>query len=638
LNKNFKGLTDQEVLNSREEYGSNKMPEKEPETFWQKFLANLNDPMLKLLMVIAVIMIVLFFCGHAEIYEPIGTLIAIFLVATISARTEMASDKEYKKLQDKTEKDTCKVYRNGVVSVIPIDDVVVGDIVLLQSGDKIPADGILIEGDLRVNNSSLNGETEECKKFAAATDFEMATEITGDTFVDKHSLFAGAIVYNGEGHMKVKRVGIGNPEKGHQGTMMGKMALEMNAEEADSPLKIKLAKLAHQISIFGYVGAVVLAIAYMIHFVLQAGSIDAYLALGGMEILKDFISAAQLAIVLIVCAVPEGLPLMISLVLMSNTKTMLEHNVLVRLPIGIETAGGLNILYSDKTGTITKGRLEVVDFIPGNGIQFDPRNKDGKIRDYLNLSICKNTSALFNENSEVIGGNMTDKALLEFMGSTVFNKLKEDKDCVVTKSQGFNSANKFSSSYIESFGKTFYKGAPERLLEKATKYVDNDGSIKELDKDLINDKLDIYAKRAMRLLAFGYSEKPLVEDEINNDLVIIGFAAIRDDVRPEAVEAIKEVQDAGVQVVMITGDRKETAEAIAREAGIIKEETDIVLTSEELGRMSDEEVKKIIPNLRVISRALPTDKSRMVRLSQELNLTTGMTGDGKQKFICGYSK
>lgn len=622
------GLQSSQIEDSKRKYGSNKLPEQEPETFWEKFKGNLDDPMLKLLIAIAGIMIVMFCFGQAEIYEPIGTIIAILLVASIGAKTEMSSDAEYRKLKNSTKKDTCKVYRNGVVTVIDIDDVVVGDIVLLQSGDKIPADGILIDGSLRVNNSALNGETEECKKEAATEGFEMPLEITGDTFVDKHSLFRGAVIYNGEGLMEVKRVGIGNPETNYPGTMMGKMAEEMNTEEPDSPLKVKLAKLAKQISTFGYVGAIALALAYMIHFVMVAGGVGAYLDLGWIHILKDFIKAAELAIVIIVCAVPEGLPLMISIVLMSNTGEMLKHNVLVRKAIGIETAGSLNTLFSDKTGTITKGVLEVVEFFDGSGVSSDIKSKDCKIRDYLNLAIGKNTGAMFDNEHRVIGGNMTDKALMEFLTEDVFNKLRDDKDCVITKQQGFNSANKFSSSYIASLGKTFYKGAPEKLLAKATKYVDANGEIKPLDRSVIDTKSVQLAERAMRLLAFGYSEKELVEDEINDDLVLIGLVAIRDDVRPEAVEAIKECHRAGVHVCMITGDRKETALAIAKESGLITSPEDVVLTSEELNKMSDDEIKQIFTKIKCISRSLPTDKSRMVRIGQSMNRVCGMTGDG----------
>lgn len=259
----FTGLTEKEVEKSRQDYGSNVIPDSEPTTFWQEFKETFNDPMIRILLAIAVLMIVMFFFGYAEIYEPLGTIIAVIIVAIVSAKTGVASDTKYRELKDNTKKDTCKVYRNGLVTVIDVDDVVVGDFVLLQSGDKIPADGILIDGDLRVDNSALNGEAEECKKTAAKEGFDLKEDITGDTFVDAHSLFRGAVVFDGEGVLEVKRVGLKS--------MMGKMALEMNEDDPDSPLKVKLGKLANQISIFGYVGATVIAILYFAYFIVRAG-------------------------------------------------------------------------------------------------------------------------------------------------------------------------------------------------------------------------------------------------------------------------------------------------------------------------------------------------------------------------------
>lgn len=616
---NYKGLSNKEVEESRLKHGSNSIPDSEPTTFWQEFKETFNDPMIKILLFIAALMIVMFFFDYAEIYEPVGTIIAILIVAFVSAKTGVASDTKYRELKASTKKDTCKVFRNGAITVIDVDDVVVGDKVLLQSGDKIPADGVLINGDLRVDNSALNGEAEECKKFATDESFQLTDNITGDTFVDKHSLFRGAVVFDGEGVLDVRKVGLK--------TMMGKMAEEMQEDELDSPLKVKLAKLASQISKFGYIGAVVIAVMYFVYFIINAGGVSAYFSgdIGG--IIKDIIEAVSLAVVIIVCAVPEGLPLMISLVLMQNTSKMLDHNVLVRKAVGIETAGALNILFSDKTGTITKGELEVVEFFTADGEVISSKDSK-KIDELMTYAIGKNTASMFDAEHNVIGGNATDRALMKFMGEETFISLSERIDIHVSASQGFNSTNKFSQAYIDTVGKTFYKGAPERLTAMAEKYIDKDGNVKPLDKDVLNAKIDALAVKAMRVLAFGYSEKTLVENKINEDIVIIGLVGIRDDVRPEAKEAILEVQQAGIQVVMITGDRLETAVAIAKDSGLIKSENDVAITSSQLNEMSDDEVKKIIPNIRVIARALPTDKSRMVRLCQEMNLVVGMTGDG----------
>ena len=618
-NHKFKGLNSSQVTESREKYGKNEIIEKAPPTLWDRVKEGFGDPMIKLLCAIAALMFGLFIFGYGEWYEPVGIVLAITLVTVISAKTGMASDDAYRKLKEQTKAEAVKVHRDGSVCTVDVADIVVGDIVILQSGDKIPADGVLVQGELTVDNSALNGEAEECKKTAATDGFNIPEEITGDTFVDKHSLFKGATVYNGDGLMEVQRVGMS--------TMMGKMAKDMEDDEVDSPLKVKLSDLAGKISKFGYIGAIVISLAYFIHFVIVAGGISQYLQIGGIEIFKDVIEAVTLAITIVVCAVPEGLPLMIALVLMSNTGVMLKKNVLVRKPIGIETAGSLNILFSDKTGTITKGKLEVVKFIKGDGTEADIKTlKD--IKDNIELAIGKNTQAMFDSEHKVIGGNATDQALLHFIGEDTFKKLANDDNYKITAQQEFNSTNKFSQSHIDSLGKTFYKGAPERLLAKATKYLDAGGEVKELDFDKINKVIDELANQAMRVLAFGYSESKMVKNTINDDIVLTGLVGIRDDIRPEAVSAIKEVQDAGIQVVMITGDRKEAAVAIAKDAGLIKSDSDIALTSAELNSMSDDEVKAIIPKIKVIARALPTDKSRMVRVCQEMGLVTAMTGDG----------
>ncbi|WP_026522525.1 calcium-translocating P-type ATPase, PMCA-type [Butyrivibrio sp. VCB2001] len=622
----FVGLTDKEVEESRKKHGSNVIPDSEPTTFWEEFKETFNDPMIRILLAIVVIMLVMFFLGHAEIYEPIGTIVAVLIVAFVTAKTGVASDTKYRELKDSTKKDTCKVYRNGLITVVEVDDVVVGDKIILQSGDKIPADGILVDGDLRIDNSVLNGEAEECKKTATSIETVFPEELTGEVFVDKYSLFRGAVVFDGEGVLDVRKVGLG--------TMMGKMAEDMQEDEPDSPLKVKLSKLANQISVFGYVSAVVIVVLYMAYFIFKAGGFGAYIATGWSNILMNVIESVSLAILIVVCAVPEGLPLMISLVLMQNTSRMLDHNVLVRKAVGIETAGSLNILFSDKTGTITKGSLEVVEFFTPDGANIplaDIKNY-GKVKSLVDIAIGKNTASMFDGQHRVIGGNATDQALMRFLGEESYNFLANgtDKatDYSVGLSQGFNSANKFSQVEIRELGQVFYKGAPEKFLAVAKKGLKTDGTETDLFPDVVNEKINEYASRAMRVLAFGYSKKPFTENEINDDVVIIGFVAIRDDVRPEAKEAIKEVQTAGIQVVMITGDRLETAVSIAKDAGLIQSDSDRALTSAQLNSMSDDEVKAIIKDIRVIARALPTDKSRMVRLCQEMNLVVGMTGDG----------
>ena len=500
----FNGLTDKQVEESRKKYGSNVIPDSEPTTFWAEFKETFKDPMIRILLAIAALMIVMCVLGYAEIYEPIGTVVAVLIVAFVSAKTGVASDTKYRQLKDSTKKDQCKVYRNGLVTVIDVDDVVVGDKVLLQSGDKVPADGVLIHGTLRVDNSALNGEAEECPKTAADESFPLPEDITGDTFVDAHSLFRGAVLFDGEGVLDVRKVGLA--------TMMGKMAEEMQDDEPDSPLKVKLGKLADMISRFGYIGAVVIAIMYFGYFILSAGGFAAYFSSGAPVIIQDIVEAVSLAVVIIVCAVPEGLPLMISLVLMQNTSKMLDHNVLVRKAEGIETAGSLNILFSDKTGTITKGRLEVVEFFTAGGITIplDELDQHTATKSLLDLAIGKNSQSMFDGQGNVVGGNATDQALMKLIGAEVYGDL--ERSCAVTASQSFNSANKFSQAYLADLGKTFYKGAPERLLAKARRYVSLGGEIRDIDPEVVDRKIDELAARSMRVLALGYSQQEMVHD------------------------------------------------------------------------------------------------------------------------------
>ena len=617
----FTGLNDSEVQESRSKFGSNVIPDSEPTTFWDEFKETFNDPMIRILLVIVAIMFVMYALGQAEIYEPVGTIVAVLIVAYVTAKTGVTSDTKYRELKSSIKKDIVKVYRNGVLSQVEIDDIVVGDKVLLQAGDKIPADGIIIQGKLKVNNSALNGEVEECPKIPSDEPVEFPEKLQGDDITGKHILLRGAVVFDGEATLDVKKVGTE--------TLMGQMASEMNMDEVDSPLKVKLSILADQISRFGYASAVIIVVLYMAYFIVNAGGISAYMNLGWGAILGNVISAVSLAILIVVCAVPEGLPLMISLVLMQNTGKMLAHNVLVRKAIGIETAGSLNILFSDKTGTITKGQLEVVEFLSADGQVIQPKdlNNYKEIKRLVNIAIGKNSASQFDVNHNVVGGNATDQSLMRFLGEEDYHAY--EKSYTIGEKQGFNSSNKFSQAFIKEENKVFYKGAPERLMAKGSvKGVDASGKLIDVDTALINGKINDYAARAMRIIGFAYSNSAMTESKINDDSTILGFVAIRDDVRKEARDAIKDVQDAGIQVVMITGDRKETAVAIAKDAGLIKSDTDRVLDSSELSKMTDDELKAIIPNIRVIARALPTDKSRMVGLCQELNLVVGMTGDG----------
>lgn len=598
------GLNNKQVETSRKVYGTNKINEAEPKKFWSEWLANFEDPMLKLLVGITILMAVIAALGFTEWFEVIGILVSVTIVTLISTKTAMTSDGEYRKLKKQNSHEECKVYRNGKVEIIDVNDIVVGDLVIVQSGEKVFADGYLYHGNIKVDNSALNGESEEVKKHGIEE-----YEFDNGEMTDAHMLMRGALVVDGDGVMKVVKVGMK--------TMMGKMAEEMNEDEVDSPLKVKLTKLADQISKFGYIGAVVIGLAILGNSILSMG-FNEWIGQPIPLIIKDVLNAVLVAITIIVMAVPEGLPLMIAIVLMQNTSKMLQHSVLVRKAVGIETAGSLNILFSDKTGTITKGKLEVVNFIDSEANEYKSiKELPEVLQEYVVTNLHVNNGAMFVDGN-VVGGNMTDRALLEYAKDVT------PKAVEVHEVETFNSTNKYMATSVQwnSLATiTLYKGAVEKILDRCT-------NVSPQDLETINTKVEEMANNSIRVLAIAYGLGGIKKGTLPNAMTLLGVVGIRDDVRPEAKSAIKEVQEAGVQVVMITGDRKETAVAIAKDSGLIQQETDVVLTSQELGALSDDEVKALIPNLRVVARALPTDKSRLVRLSQELGLVAGMTGDG----------
>ncbi|MGN1411381.1 MAG: calcium-translocating P-type ATPase, PMCA-type [Oscillospiraceae bacterium] len=623
------GLNDKQVEESKAKYGTNKLSEVAGETFWDKLKGNLADPMIKILIVALLINVVIFLLGYfgiiesdVEWYEPIGIAVAIALATLVSTFSEFRNENAFQKLQEEASKITCKIYRNGEIKEIPIDDIVVGDAIMLQSGDKIPADGIIIDGTIKVDQSVLNGEAKEAKKIAIPEGWK-DTETTTD-FLNEYKVFRGSVVCSGNSVMQVTVVG--------DKSEYGKIAKELQQnDERDSPLKVKLSALANGISKFGYIGGVAIAVASLIQSIVSAGGFSLFFASGIGNVVTSILNAVILAVIIIVMAVPEGLPLMIALVSAMNMSKMLKDNVLVRKVNGIETAGSLNILFSDKTGTITKGKLEVVTFIDGALNEVSKASEiKGELGKLTAVAIHNNTDAVVTrdgDNIKVVGGNATEKAVLGFAVETV-------PDVKLTKvtSIPFNSTNKYSATQVKGdYNYTLIKGAPEKILQRCKYYFDEKGNKVEFKTaKQLDDKINQFAERAIRMLALAVSEDALGEDSLpdGNNWILLGVLGIRDEVRPESVTAIKKVKEAGVQVVMITGDRKETAVAIARDAGLLTSDKEKVFTSDELQKMSDDEIKKVLPDIRVIARALPTDKSRLVRLAQEKELVVGMTGDG----------
>lgn len=632
--KFYHGLTSEDVSLSREKHGTNKLTQHEAESFWDKLKGNLNDPIIKILIVALIINVVFYFFGKSEWYESLGIAIAVALATLISTISEYSNENSFQKLQEEASKIKIKVFRDGLAQEILIDDIVKGDYILLQPGDKVPVDGYILDGGIKVNQATLNGESEDALKIKSDINREFGEE----DFSNKEKVYRGSVVTSGEAILIASRIG--------DNTTFGKIAQELSIDdEIESPLKVKLSDLADKIAMFGYIGGSLIALSYFFKTAVIDNNFDMptiiqYLsnwsnkfpAMGNP--VNDIVTALILAIIIIVVAVPEGLPMMIAIVLSLNMRKLLADNLLVRKLIGIETAGSLNILFSDKTGTITKGQLETVQFLTGDGADYTKYlDIPDPLRKLTQISIEYNTAAIMSglntENPQVVGGNPTDRALMNFID---FNDFKHDDNFQRNCEIEFSSARKFSACELSGdLEGTLVKGAPEKLLPNCKYYYDVDGNRKKLSKELmsdLNDRMDDLANRAIRLLALVISEDNIKNNDISGEFTLVGIVGIRDEIRKESVTAIHEAQQAGIQVVMITGDRKETAIAIAKETGLLKTDTDLALTSTEINSMSDEELKTALPNIRVISRALPSDKSRLVRISQELGLVVGMTGDG----------
>lgn len=628
----FKGLTASEVEQSRNEFGSNELTPYEIESFWSKLWDNFKDPIIIILSAALVVILVLSFFGLTEWYEAVAIGVAVMLATLVSTFSEFKNETSFQKLQEEASQILSNVFRDGHVRHVPISEIVKGDYVLLQSGDKVPADGKVISGELKVNQASLTGESEAVTK-RAANEIDLPEK---HDLADKFSLFRGSVVEDGEAVMLVQTVG----DKSFYGILAKELS---EGEERLSPLQLKLKGLANQISKVGYVAAVLIAVVFLFNKVVVGNGfvwddIIAHVTKFDL-IIQDIMDAMVLSIIIVVAAVPEGLPMMIAIVLSLNMQKLLKEKVLVRKLLGIETAGSLNILFSDKTGTITKGRLDPKVFIDGTGKKY-PEYVDiqDELRILLGFSILENTSSFIAPDGEVVGGNISERGLIKFMATDEMFKINE-WEVNQEKKILFNSERKFSATQIKTDvaikglvngGLTLVKGAPEVILRNTNNcYAPNGDVVAIPNKESLIAEMDVLADQGIRLIALATSSEGIKADEsIPGNCVLVGIMGIADEVRDESQSSINIVQNAGVQVVMITGDRKGTAKAIATEVGLLQKESDVVLVSSELNEMSDDEVKKILPNLRVIARALPTDKSRMVRISQSVGKVVGMTGDG----------
>ena len=579
------GLTDEEVVVSRKKYGSNNINIKKQNKLLRLIIESLGDPIIKIMLIALSIRFVLLFKDQ-NWYETLGMLISILLSSLISSLSEYGSNKAFERLQSEYENIEVRVKRNGKNITIKNDEVVVGDIVLLQSGELSPADGTVIEGRLGVDESSINGESKEITKKC------------------NDHIFKGSVILSGNASIRIDSVGVN--------TIYGSIAQGLQDNNLPSPMRIRLTKLAKIISRIGYIGAILASISNIFNTVFISNNFDNEVIMSLIQNPKYIVDLAietvTLAVTIIIVCVPEGLPMMVALVLSSNMKRMLKNNVLVRKAVGIETSGSMNVLLTDKTGTLTKGKLSVIGVSLAEHKHFntlDDLNENIK-QTFIDALSYNNDS--YYENDIINGGNSTDKAILSFVGRV--NKNKNIVDQI-----HFNSDNKYSYVKLDD-GNTYYKGASEVIIKLASFYIDELGNKKYIKnkKEMLNS-IDTYTKKGIRVIA------------VLNNNTLLGFVLLRDEIRKTAKETLKTIEEAGIHTIMITGDDVNTSKSIAESLGMLNSGS-FVITHDELDKMTDEDIIKNYKKIKVIARALPRDKSRVAGVLMQNNLVVGMTGDG----------
>lgn len=607
----MRGLSDSQVNKSKRDFGTNALAKKETESLWSMFIGAFDDIWIKVLCAALVMKIVISvigvfvpaLAGENDVVEIISIVLAIALATGFSTLSEYRNSSRSEALQEEYNKTYAKVVRNGKLVNILTSEIVKGDTILVQAGDKVPTDGVLFEGHIKVSQAALNGESRDENKTAA----DNLDEAESTDYASANKVFMGSVVTSGEGYMVATVIG----DASELGKINKALTDDNEEDERKDTSSLKLEVVAAGI---GKLGVSAAAIAGVLDVVLNLIRTDEPITV--VYVLLLVAEAVMLMASIVIMAVPEGLPMMNSLVQSMNTESMYKKNILVSHKAAFSDSAYMNVLFSDKTGTITQGNLSLVEFITG----------DGKIVDHIPNqefieAITLNNLAKISE-GKPIGSNNMDRALLGYALEHGYDDSKNDPDKVADIS-GFDSEKKCATVTLKN-GLVYWKGATENIIGKVTHYMLPSGEEKEFtsaDKKAVEDQMLAQAKRTMKLLS--------VAKIADGKTVLMAVLCLRDNVRTDAVETVEILNNAGIQVVMVTGDAEETAVAIAKEAGILKDEkNDVVLTHEELEQMSDEELKKKLPNLRVVSRAKPLDKKRLVSISQQLDNVCGMTGDG----------
>ena len=616
------GLSSKEVSQSRALHGSNKLPEPEMKKWYHFAKEALTEPITMILIAIAVFQIILGVIGVAEISEPIMIIVVLSIVTGIAIKTGLGVQKSAAELREKTSLRYCDVIRDGKLQTINKDDLVVGDLVIVRTGQEIFADGYIVEGKISVNNAAINGESKECKK-TPIDGYKHVKTTSTDAYTNQNCLFAGTTVMSGEGKMIVTDVGIN--------TVNGDTLVKMQTLEAPkTALDIALDNLCDFISKWGTIAAVLAFVIMTVSGVLQAGGVSQYFNGNVLENIQKIATNFSIALTIIVAAVPEGLPLIVKLVTKQNVSTMEKFNILAKNPGKIPELAYVNLICTDKTGTLTTGIMTPKVMV--NGACEDIMNdKDSVAAGLIKNNVCLNNSADYDADGNITGGNSIDRAVLGLYSKGNWRIVKES--FAVKNKLPFSSENKYSAVEVASLTAdaqmTLYKGAPEKLIQKCSYYIANSGEVKQFtdsDRKAMESYIKGLTEKAMRCIALTMSDF-FKEDELPKDMTLLGVIGVVDPLRSEVPDAVKTANEAGIQVIEITGDCLETAKAVAAEAGIYNP-WDKAITNDEFEAMSDDEVKEILPKLKVISRCSPSTKLRLVTLAQEKGMSVAMTGDG----------
>lgn len=609
------GLTDEQVKQSREQHGKNVLTPPQRTSLWNLYLDKYRDPIIQILLVAAFVSLILAFI-EKNFMETIGIFVAVFLATTVGFYFERDAAKKFNLLTALSEEQPVKVRRNGKVMEIPRHDVVVGDVVLVEVGDEVPADGELIVcNDLQINESALTGEPVA----------EKSLEGGGDGAYPRNVILRSTMVMNGRGEFVVTAVG--------DATEIGKVAKKSTEQTSvETPLHMQLDKLAKMISKVGSVVSVAAFFIFLIHDILTNP------AWGG----KDYFYMAEIvlkyfmmAVTLIVMAVPEGLPMAITLSLALNMRRMLKSNNLVRKLHACETMGAVTVICTDKTGTLTQNKMQVsaLELKQGDEALFD-------------TAIALNSTAELNDGKPI--GNPTESALLLWLDAQGKDYEELRKQVNVLKQLPFSTERKMMATLAEVDGETylFVKGAPEIVMKKCI--------IEDRMQRQSAEELDEWQHKAMRTLAFAYkkieasimrtsrtSTAEVVALLDANDLQLQAIAAIADPIRPDVPAAVQECRHAGIEVKVVTGDTAATALEIGKQIGVFEDEPENIgadgsltsldqqmITGEQWEALSDEEAYERAKDIRVMSRARPTDKQRLVAMLQKRGEVVAVTGDG----------